>query len=128
MGLKTSPLEKLIPNYNFHYISPAKNKCGVVGIYTSDSLTNVVVMEEIKLNKSCDCVKCETESLFIERCYRDTIYILGGIYRYPSGKVTHFISDFKTLLNQMDNSRTTVLAGDMNIDIKNSPMKRWHHI
>ena len=95
---------------------PAKNKCGGVGIYTSDSLTNVVVMEEIKLNKSCDCVKCETESLFIEFCYRDTTYTLGVIYRHPSGKLTHFISDLEIVLNQMDNNRTTVLAGDMNID------------
>ena len=112
-----SVVEKLIPNYNFHYILPAKNKCGGVGIYTSESLTNVVVKEEIKLNKSCDRVKCETESLFIEFCYRDTTYTLGGIYRHPSWKVTHFISDLEIVLNQMDNNRTTVLAGDMNIDI-----------
>ena len=111
-----SVVEKLIPNYNFHYIFPAKNKCGGVGIYTSDSLLNVVVMEEIKLNKSCDFVKCEIESLFIEICYRDTTYTLGGIYRHPSGKVTHSISDLEIVLNQMNNNRTTVLAGDMNID------------
>ena len=73
IGFKNiSVVEKLIPNYNFHYILPAKNKCGGVGIYTSDSLTNVVVMEEIQLNKSCDCVKCEIQSLFIECCYKDS--------------------------------------------------------
>ena len=72
-----SVVEKLIPNYNFHYMLLAKNQCGGVGINTPDSLTNVVVMEEIKLNMSCDCVKCETERLFIEFCYRDTAYTLG---------------------------------------------------
>ena len=108
---------KLIPYYNFHYILPAKNKCGGSGIYTADSLTNAVVMEKIKLNKACDCVKCETENLFME--YWDTTYHSWIIYRHSNGKVINFKSDLSTILNQWDNNRTTVLAGDMNIDIMN---------
>ena len=33
-------------------------------------------MQEIKMTKSCDCVKYETNSLFIEFCYRDTTYTI----------------------------------------------------
>ena len=112
-----SVVEKLLPDYNFHYVLPEKNKCGGVGIYTCNSLTNVIVKDDIKLAISCDCVKCEIESLFIEFCYRGITYIVGGIYRHPNGNVSHFISDLEAVLNQIDNDKTTVLAGDMNIDI-----------
>ena len=112
-----SVVEILLPDYNFHYVLPEKNKCGGVGIYTCNSLTNVIVKDDIKLAISCDCVKCEIESLFIEFCYRGTTYIVGGIYRHPNGNVSHDISDLEAVLNQIDNDKTTVLAGDMNIDI-----------
>ena len=114
-----SVVEKLIPYYSFHYVLPAKNKCGGVGFYTCNSLTNVIVKDDIKLAILCDCVKCETESLFIEFCYICTTYIVGGIYRHPNGNVSHFISDLEAVLNQIDNDKTTVLAASMNIDIIN---------
>ena len=96
---------------------PEKNKCGGVGIYTCNSLTNVTVKDDIKLAISCDCVKCEIESLFIEFCYRGITYIVGGIYKHPNGNVSHFISDLEAVLDQIGNDKTTVLAGDMNIEI-----------
>ena len=82
-------------------------------------MTNVIVKDYIKLAISCDCVKCEIESLFIEFCYRGTTYIVGGIYRHPNRNVSHFISDLEEVLNQIDNGKTMVLTGDMNIDIIN---------
>ena len=92
-------------------------KCGGAGIYTCNSLTNVIVKDDIKLAISCDCAKCEIESLYIEFCYRGTTYIVGGICRHPNGTVSHFISDLEAVLNQIDNDKTTALAGDKNIDI-----------
>ena len=62
-------------------------------------------------------MKCETESLFIDFCYRGTAYTIGGIYRHPNGNVSHFITGLEMVLNQIDNDKTTVLAGDMNIAI-----------
>ena len=112
-----SVVENLLPNYNFQYVLPEKNKCGGVGIYTCGSLTDVIVKDHVKFVKSCDCTKCETESLFIEFCYRGIAYTVGGIYRHPSGNVSHFISDLEIVLNQVDNDKTTVLTGDINIDI-----------
>ena len=107
----------MLPDYNFHYVLPAKNKCGGVGIYTCNSLTNVIVKDDIKPAISCDCVKCEIESLFIEFCFRGTTYTVGGIYRHPNGNVSHFIFDLEAVLNQIENDKTTVLAGDIDIDI-----------
>ena len=80
-------------------------------------MTNVIVKDDIKLTISCDCVKCDIESLFIAFCYRGTTYIVGGIYRHPNGNVSHFMSDLEAVLNQIDYGKTTVLTGDMNIDI-----------
>ena len=36
-----SVVENLIPDYKFNYVLTTKNKCGGVGIYISDLLTNV---------------------------------------------------------------------------------------
>ena len=112
-----SVVENLLPNYNFQYVLPEKNKCGGVGIYTCGSLTDVIVKDHVKFVKSCDCTKYETESLFIEFCYRGIAYTVGGIYRHPNGNVSHFISDLEIVLNQVDNDKTTVVTGDINIDI-----------
>ena len=112
-----SVVENLLTNYNFQYVLPEKNKCGGVGIYTCGSLTDVIVKDHVKFVKSCDCTKCKTESLLIEFCYRGIAYAVGGIYRHPNGNVSHFISDLEIVLNQVDNDKTTVLTGDINIDV-----------
>ena len=44
-----SVVENLIPDYNLNYVLPTKNKCGGVGIYTSDLLTNVTVLDGVKV-------------------------------------------------------------------------------
>ena len=61
-----SVVENLLPNYNFQYVLPEKNKFGGVGIFTCGSLIDVVVKDSAKFVKYCDCRKCETESLFID--------------------------------------------------------------
>ena len=112
-----SVVKKIIPGYNFNYVLPTKYKCGGVGIYSSDLLTNVTVLDGVKVINSCESTKCETESLVIEFHYKGSAYNVGGVYRHPNGKVPHFITDLETVLNKIDNSKTTILAGDMNIDI-----------
>ena len=84
-------------------------------MFTYDSLTDVDVRDDISIVKSCDCVKCETESLLIESSYRGTACAVGAIYGHPNVNVSHFISDLESLLNQTDNDLTTVRH--MNIDI-----------
>ena len=86
----------IFPAYTFHYVCPQNNNYGGVGIYTHNSLLNVVMMEDLLLTKSCDCSKCEFESLFIEFVYNGILYTAGGIYRHPSGNVSHFVSSLET--------------------------------
>ena len=88
-----------------------------MGIYTCEALTNVAVKNDIKIGKSYECMKCENESLFNEFCYRGNAYTINGFYRHQNGNVSHFITDIEMVLNQIDNDKTTVLAGVMNIDI-----------
>ena len=49
--------------------------------------------------------------------YKGMMYSIGGIYRHPNGNVSHFVSALELLLNVLDNGKTTIIAGDMNIDI-----------
>ena len=112
-----SVVENLIPDYNFNYVLPTKNTCGGVGIYTSDLLTNVTVLDGVKVINSCEYTKFETESLFIEFHYKGSMYNVGGVYRHPNGKVSHFMTDLETVLNKNDNIKTTVLTGNVNFDI-----------
>ena len=48
--------------------------------------------------------------------YNGISYTLGGIYRHPSGNVSHFVSSLETTLTKLDDRRNAILNGDMNID------------
>ena len=65
----------------------------------------------------CDCMKCEVESLFVEFMFNGAMYTVGGIYRHPNGNASHFVAAPECELHKINTNRTTVLAGDMNIDI-----------
>ena len=62
-------------------------------------------------------MKCEVESLFVEFMFNGAMYTVGGIYRHPNGNVSHFVAALGCALYKINTNRTTVLAGDMNIDI-----------
>ena len=49
-------------------MQPHNNDYKGVDIYTHNSLLNVM-MDDLKLTKTCDCSKCEFESFFIEFMY-----------------------------------------------------------
>ena len=85
----------LFPAYTFHYVRPQNNNYGGVGIYTHNPLLYVVMKGDLVLTKSCDCSKCEFESLFIEFVYNGILYTVGGIYRHPSGNVSHLYRHWK---------------------------------
>ena len=110
-------VEKLFPNYTFFHKIPHKNNWGGVGIYVHNSLSNVGLLDEINIALECDCTKCEVESLFVEFMFNGAMYTVGGIYRHPNGNVSHFVTALECVLHKINETRTTVLAGDMNIDI-----------
>ena len=80
-------VEHLLPTHTFYHVTPDNNNWGGVGIYVSNEATDVIVRPEYELKKSCNCSKCEFESLFIALKLRSHRLTIGGIYRHPSGNI-----------------------------------------
>ena len=59
-------VEHLFTNFTFYYTIPTNNQYGGVGIYLSHNISQIQVREDIQLKKTCNCHKCEMESLFID--------------------------------------------------------------
>ena len=57
------------------------------------------------------------ESLFLKVSWMNDEYVIAGIYRHPNGTINHFVNDIEATLNKIDDKVTTVIVGDMNIDI-----------
>ena len=113
-----SVVENLIDDYSFHYVLPKGNNYGGVGIYLCNSLQNVCVVSELALVRTCHCIKCNFESLFINFTFRNKAYNIAGIYNHPNGNESHFKSALEISLNKIENSRTSIVAGDMIIHTK----------
>ena len=77
------------------------------------------LLDEINIVLECNCMKCEVERLFVEFMFIGAMYTVGGIYRHPNGNVSHFVAALEYILHEINTNRTTVLAGDMNINIIN---------
>ena len=114
-----STVEHLFQNYTFFYVTPCNNPKGGVGIYVSHRMNDIVINNECSYNKTCNCVRCEIESLFVDFTYGGKRYTVGGIYRHPNGNVDHFCCDLEELCNNFEHDRNIILAGDMNINIIN---------
>ena len=112
-----STVEHLFAGYVFFYVTPDVNFYGGVGIYISEKMENVYIDEHLSITKSCNCVKCETESLFVGFTHNNVSFIVGGIYRHPSGNSSHFVKDLDRSLENIGDDVTTILTGDLNIDI-----------
>ena len=50
-----STVECLLHNYGFHYISSKNNMFSGAGLYISDSINNVQVIEDVTATKTCNC-------------------------------------------------------------------------
>ena len=110
-------VKHLLDDYDFYYVTPLNNMYGGVGIYVSSNINNVLVLDNIAVEKTCLCPKCEIESLFLNFSYMNESYVIGGIYRQPNGIVNHFVNDLENTLVKFDNKTTIIIAGDMNVDL-----------
>ena len=106
----------LLTGYDFLYVLPDKNTHGGVGIYWRDRLTNLAV-SEMNFAKTCDCPRCEIESLVVDFTHRGTPYTLCALYRHPNGNTDHFTGDFERLVAKFDKKRHWILSGDININL-----------
>ena len=98
----------------FHYMSqtfencmqffqlPKLNEYGGVGIFVRDSHYEVVEREDLCVEKTCTCKECNFENVWVEITDQDQKYIIGGIYRHPNGKISHFNNDLENSLNKMN--------------------------
>ena len=117
IGTRNIELVKhLFDNYEFHYVLALDNLYGGVGIYFSKDIQNLEILD-ISVEKSCHCAKCEIESLFARFDYCGEVYTLCGIYRHPNGNTRHFIEDLESALDKLAPNITSILTGDINIDI-----------
>ena len=107
----------LLDSHEFYHVAPVNNMYGGVGIYVSNNITKVQTLDNIALTKTCRCSKCEMESLFLKVSYMSDEYVIAGIYMHPNGTVNHFVNELEATLNTIDDKITTVIVGDMNIDI-----------
>ena len=102
--------------YNFLYILPDKNAYGGVGIYVSDSLNDIFLINS-QFKKTCTCPRCEIESLVIDFTHCGSKYTICGQYRHPNGDGLHFINDLEHMIKSLDVKNNWILAGDINIDL-----------
>ena len=112
-----STVENLMEGYDFHYVLPIDNMYEGVGIYLSENITNIQILNDIKICKTCHCPKCNFESLFLNFEFRTYPFTVGGIYRHPNGNTNHFVFDLESTIDQIAGPSTIILAGDINIDI-----------
>ena len=85
-----SLVEDLCLGYLFHYETPVDNLFGGVGMYITNSLSDVEILDGTKITKICHCKKCVVESMFIKFSCMKRLYVVGGIYRHPNGNIKHF--------------------------------------
>ena len=77
--------------------------------------TNVNILNNRLIYKSCHCSKCDFETFKFKR----SELILEGIYRHPNGNMKHFVEDLELTLINIDGNASCILAGDIDIDIVN---------
>ena len=110
-------VQNIFSGYTFHYDPPKDCPRGGVGVYLNNEISNILLHDDIFLKSQCTCAQCIYESLMIDFKFANVNYTLCAVYRHPNGKVTHFVSDMNSLLNQLDTKRSFIWAGDINIDL-----------
>ena len=103
--------------YDFHYVQPSDNMFGGVGIFINQTISDIHILCDENIKKTCVCPKCEIERLFIQFKFFNEDYVVGGIYRHPNGNTAHFINDLETAIGKLKDNVTVILAADINIDI-----------
>ena len=111
--------EDFFPNYHVYSDTPNHNRYGGVAILIKKGIGEITIKDDLRLQKSCECQKCETENKWIELKTPEATYIVGGIYRHPNGNVQHFIKDLEDCIGMVPQNVNCILAGDININLMN---------
>ena len=65
-----STVEHLFDDYQLMYTLPKTNMYGGVGLYLSNAITNVNILNNTCICKSCHCSNCDFESMFISFTFK----------------------------------------------------------
>ena len=106
-------------NYDFAFNLPEKNKYGGVAILALKQIYEITINPDLKLIKSCSCTKCQVEDLWLNVSCQGKNFTIGTLYRHPNGKIDHFIDQLTTVMNKIPTNNTTIIGGDINIDLLN---------
>ena len=83
------------------------------------SLGDIIERNDLKVSKDCDCDECKFENVWIQLTKAETTIIIGGIYRHPTGNITHFNGSLTHSLENIKETETCILVGDININLIN---------
>ena len=112
-------LQSTFPDYSYTYDIPEKNKYGGVAIMVKKSLGDIIERNDLKVSKDCDCDEFKFENVWIQLTKAETTIIIGGIYRHPKGNITHFNGSLTHSLENIKETETCILVGDININLIN---------
>ena len=98
---------------------PTNNKYGGTAILVNKNIKDITLRDDLKINKTCNCTKCATESTWIEFSKNNCKFIVCCIYRHVNGNVQHFNTALQASLEKLDRNSVVVIAGDMNINLLN---------
>ena len=103
-------------DYSPFYDLPLVNDYGGVAVFIKNELCPIEV-RDFKMKNSCKCSNCCYENVWVECIKNGYKSIVGGIYRHPGGKVSHFNNDLDMSLKMSSCYKTAIWGGDVNIDI-----------
>ena len=116
-------MNHILERYEFKFEIPPKNPRGGAAIYVNPDIGSIRSCDNFKIEMTCDCDKCQVESIFIEIDLDDT-YTIGCIYRHPNGNISHFTDALKTSLAKVKTKNPIIISGDININLINHD----HHL
>ena len=100
------------------FLDPALSSRGGAAILVKKGqFKSVKISDQIRLNKKCNCSKCEIQNTWVEIETNKYKITVGCIYRHPKGNIDHFNSSFADSLKSINKKNLSIIGGDLNIDL-----------
>ena len=110
-------INKAFPNHHIFIDSPTSDKGGVAILLRKCIVDNITELDQFNL--SCNCSKCLIENKWLSFKINNKEFIVGGIYRHPSGDIEHFNSALNKSLKKIKDNTIAITLGDININLIN---------
>ena len=107
----------LLSDYDAFIDLPKNNRYGGVAILVKRGYGDIIQREDLKINTTCDCDRCQMEGIWVEIKTGNENFILSAIYRHPNGNVEHFTNDLEESFSKLKIRQTSMMVGYINIDL-----------